>query len=138
MASELLFKNVEEIGDKEQRMDICVAAAGIHQGDVDCLEYSADEFRKAAGRQIARFGSGGSIILVASIAGSISSQGHAWIPYHSSKAAVIQMARNMACELGPKKIRVNSISPGFLYTKCVRISSVIRNWCLSDARKRIG
>ena len=34
-----------------------------------------------------------------------------------SKAGVIQMARSMACELGPDNIRVNSISPGHIYTK---------------------
>ena len=40
-----------------------------------------------------------------------------WTAYNASKAAVIQMARSMACELGPKKIRVNSISPGYIYTE---------------------
>lgn len=39
--------------------------------------------------------------------------------YNSSKSAVLQMARSMACELGPKRIRVNSLSPGHIYTKCV-------------------
>ncbi len=29
------------------------------------------------------------------------------------------MARSMACELGPRRIRVNSLSPGHIYTKCV-------------------
>ena len=41
----------------------------------------------------------------------------AWVSYNSSKAAVLQMARSMACELGPKKIRVNSLSPGYIYTQ---------------------
>lgn len=39
--------------------------------------------------------------------------------YNSSKSAVLQMARSMACELGPKRIRVNTLSPGHIYTKCV-------------------
>lgn len=29
------------------------------------------------------------------------------------------MARSMACELGEHKIRVNTISPGYMYTGCV-------------------
>lgn len=40
------------------------------------------------------------------------------IAYQASKAAVLQMARSMACELGPKKIRVNTISPGVLVIYC--------------------
>lgn len=51
---------------------------------------------------------------------TVASQDHAWVSYNSSKSAVIQMARSMACELGPKRIRVNSLSPGHIYTKCVR------------------
>lgn len=75
---------VEKIADKEKRMDICVAAAGILNG-YDCLEYPAEEFQKlmnvnvngvlytaqAVGRQIAKFGLPGSIIMIASMSGSI-------------------------------------------------------------------
>jgi len=42
-----------------------------------------------------------------------------WTAYNTSKAAVMQMTRSLACELGPKGIRVNSISPGYVYTECV-------------------
>lgn len=44
-------------------------------------------------------------------------QGHAWVSYNTSKSAVLQMTRSMACELGVKGIRVNSLSPGHIYTK---------------------
>lgn len=46
-------------------------------------------------------------------------QGMQWTAYNTSKAAVIQMTRSLACELGPKGIRVNSISPGYVYTEYV-------------------
>ena len=36
--------------------------------------------------------------------------------YNSSKSAVLQMGRSMACELGAKGIRVNTLSPGHIYT----------------------
>ncbi|KAI6007577.1 hypothetical protein F5J12DRAFT_80788 [Pisolithus orientalis] len=128
---QLLWKKAEEIGDEEQRLDICVAAAGVLKPQMDCLEYSADLFREvvevnttgvlftaqAAGRQMARFGRGGSIILIASISGSLTNRDHAWVSYNSSKSAVLQMARSMACELGEKKIRVNTLSPGYMFTK---------------------
>ena len=44
-------------------------------------------------------------------------QDHAWVCYQSSKSAVLQMARSMACELGKERIRVNTLSPGYIYTK---------------------
>jgi len=125
-----IWSKVEEIGDKEGRMDVCVAAAGILGGQ-PCLEYEAQEFEKimsvntngvfytaqAAGRQMVRFGNGGSIILIASMSGSITNRGHDWVGYNTSKSAVLQMARSMACELGPQRIRVNSLSPGHIRTK---------------------
>ncbi|KAJ3525867.1 hypothetical protein NM688_g8339 [Phlebia brevispora] len=125
-----MWKVGEEIGDKEGRMDVCIASAGIALPEVDCLEYPADKFQQvvsvnlngvlytaqAAGRQMARFDKGGSIILIGSIAGSVALQGMAQISYSASKGAVLQMARTMACELAPRGIRVNSISPGWVRT----------------------
>ncbi|KAF9543888.1 NAD-P-binding protein [Agrocybe pediades] len=125
-----IWKIGEEIGDKEGRLDICVAAAGVPSSHTDCLEYPDTELKKvmdvnvngvlftaqAAGRQMRRFGKPGSIVLIASMSGSITNKGHKWVSYNSSKAAVIQMARNMACELGADGIRVNSLSPGYIYT----------------------
>ncbi|KAF8480055.1 sorbose reductase sou1 [Russula ochroleuca] len=120
----------EEIGDREGRMDVCVAAAGILKAHTNCLEYPGEEFEEvmnvntngvlftaqAAGRQMMRFGNRGSIIMIASISGSITNKDHAWVSYNTSKSAVLQMARSMACELGPKGIRVNTLSPGYIYT----------------------
>ena len=51
----------------------------------------------------------------------LASQDHAWVSYNTSKSAVLQMGRSMACELGPKRIRVNTLSPGHIYTKYVRL-----------------
>jgi NAD(P)-dependent dehydrogenase (short-subunit alcohol dehydrogenase family) len=36
----------EGIGDREGRMDVCVAAAGILKAHTDCLEYPAEEFEE--------------------------------------------------------------------------------------------
>ncbi|KAH7915985.1 hypothetical protein BJ138DRAFT_1140437 [Hygrophoropsis aurantiaca] len=125
-----LWAKVEEVADKEGRMDVCVAAAGILKEHTNCLDYPASQFKEvldvntsgvlftaqAAGRQMAKFGNGGSIILIASMSGSITNRDHAWVSYNTSKSAVLQMARSMACELGPQKIRINSLSPGHIYT----------------------
>lgn len=40
--------------------------------------------------------------------------------YNASKAAVIQLGRNLAAEWGEHGIRVNTISPGYIVTDMVR------------------
>jgi NAD(P)-dependent dehydrogenase (short-subunit alcohol dehydrogenase family) len=39
--------------------------------------------------------------------------------YNASKAAVVQLARNLAAEWGEHNIRVNTISPGYIVTAMV-------------------
>ncbi|CAF0847084.1 unnamed protein product [Rotaria sp. Silwood1] len=56
----------------------------------------------------------GSIIQFGSISGLIAQAG--FVPYNTTKAAVIQMTRNIALDLGPYNIRCNSISPGCIGT----------------------
>jgi NAD(P)-dependent dehydrogenase (short-subunit alcohol dehydrogenase family) len=57
---------------------------------------------------------GGSVVLMASIAGL---RGNRSIGlYGLSKAALAQLARNLAVEWGPQGIRVNAISPGLIRT----------------------
>ena len=74
-------------------------------------------------RHLASRGAPGSIIHVASIAGLVASpmQGI----YSMTKAAVISMTKTMALELGPSKIRVNAIAPGFVDTRLA--SAVLKN-----------
>ncbi|PLN76806.1 NAD(P)-binding protein [Aspergillus taichungensis] len=59
------------------------------------------------------------IIVVSSTAGStVSHVGeHGTIMYSVSKAAAQHLTRNLAVELGPRNITVNSISPGFFPSK---------------------
>ena len=51
-----------------------------------------------------------SIINIASIAGMIARPQS--VPYSTTKAAIIQMSKNLAVDLGPYNIRVISVSPG--------------------------
>lgn len=55
-----------------------------------------------------------SIIFLGSIAGHLTIKGHS--VYSSTKAAVIQLAKNFSYDLSSQKIRVNSISPGYIAT----------------------
>lgn len=57
---------------------------------------------------------GGSVILMSSIAGL---RGNRAIGlYGLSKAAIAQLARNLAVEWGPSGVRVNTVSPGLIRT----------------------
>jgi len=63
-------------------------------------------------------GSGGRIINVASIAGlGGNPTGMTTIAYNTSKGAVINFTRALACEWGQYGIRVNAICPGFFPSK---------------------
>ncbi len=63
-------------------------------------------------------GSGGSIILMASIGGSKGVEGLS--VYHATKAAIRSFARSWTVDLRQRKIRVNSISPGPIDTPGLR------------------
>lgn len=43
---------VQKIAEKEGRMDVCIAAAGILQSAKDCLEYPAADFQKVSQNRI--------------------------------------------------------------------------------------
>lgn len=57
---------------------------------------------------------GGSIVFMSSVAGSVGQVGMA--AYSATKAAIDGMVRSLACELAPRKIRVNSIVAGAIKT----------------------
>ncbi|CEH14783.1 sorbose reductase sou1 [Ceraceosorus bombacis] len=86
-------------------LDIAVAAAGI-LGTHDALVYPVEDFKKifdvnttgvfltarAAARQMYKQKEvQGSIILIASMSGSIVNRDHHWVAYNASKSAVLQM-----------------------------------------------
>jgi NAD(P)-dependent dehydrogenase (short-subunit alcohol dehydrogenase family) len=78
---------VEEIGKKHGRMDGLIAAAGIQQ-ETSALEYTAEDANRmfevnvtgvfmtaqAVAKQMIRFGKGGSIVLIASMSGSVANR----------------------------------------------------------------
>jgi NAD(P)-dependent dehydrogenase (short-subunit alcohol dehydrogenase family) len=119
-----------------------VAAAASFLGGIDCLvissgatavgsvlDASLQEVRRVLDANllplfllgkhaVPHMGEGGSIIAIASIAGSIPHPER--LAYCGSKAGVIGMVRQMALDLAPRRIRVNSVSPSLVLTDLSR------------------
>jgi NAD(P)-dependent dehydrogenase (short-subunit alcohol dehydrogenase family) len=61
-----------------------------------------------------RLGANGSVVNIASTDGFIG--GFDTMAYAASKAAVINLTKSLAINLGPKNIRVNAVAPGWIQT----------------------
>jgi NAD(P)-dependent dehydrogenase (short-subunit alcohol dehydrogenase family) len=95
-------------------------ASGIADLDMDAFDAAIAVNLRAAvlgmkhAAPIMRDQGSGSVINTASLAGLRS--GYSSHPYSAAKAALIHLTRCVAVELGPRNVRVNSISPGGIVT----------------------
>ncbi len=108
---------------------VCNAATNVHMGSMSTI--TDEQFRKILDNNIlsnhwliqlvipemsAR--RDGSIVIVSSVGGL---QGSGLLgAYGVSKAADMQLARNLAVELGPKNITINCVAPGIIKTDFAR------------------
>lgn len=92
-------------------------------------------FCRAAARQLAE-GKRGAIVTMASIAGLMAKESR--VGYASSKAAVINMTRALALDLGPFGVRVNAIAPGVIETPLQTSPSYQEPVRERAALKRVG
>jgi 3-oxoacyl-[acyl-carrier protein] reductase len=127
------------------RLDTLVNNAGVYEfsplGDVTVAQFhkmfdlnvlglilSSQEALKYFGPE------GGSIINIGSVASS--SNPPTASVYTATKGAVDSVTRTLSKELGPKKIRVNSINPGMVETEGVHTAGVIgsdfQKWAVSQ------
>ncbi|PQE19810.1 alcohol dehydrogenase protein [Rutstroemia sp. NJR-2017a WRK4] len=130
---------ISRIAADKCRLDGLIAAAGIQQVQA-ALDYSVEDIQKmldinytgvfmtatTVAREMMKYKTRGSILLVASMSGLIANKGLVSPVYNSSKAAVIQLGRNLAMEWGKVRedgsggIRVNSLCPGHIVTPMVK------------------
>lgn len=72
---------------------------------------------RAAAPLIAKSG-GGAIVNLASISSFVAQPN--FVTYSATKAAILQMTRNLALDLAPQGIRVNCVCPGTILTRASR------------------
>jgi NAD(P)-dependent dehydrogenase (short-subunit alcohol dehydrogenase family) len=118
----------DQIVSRWGRLDIVFANAGINGVWAPIEELADEEFENTL--RINLFGTfytikyavphlkkhGGSVIVTSSVNGSRIFSNTGATAYSSSKAGQIAMAKMLALELGPSKVRVNVICPGAIHT----------------------
>ncbi|PWN32392.1 NAD(P)-binding protein [Meira miltonrushii] len=117
------------------RINTVINSAGIVE-NFPAEQYPTEKYRKlmginvdgswfvaneAARRMIADGTKDGSIVLVASMSASVVNVPQVQAPYNFSKAAVKHMASSMGVEWAQYNIRVNSLSPGYMYTNLTKV-----------------
>lgn len=113
--------------DATGRLDVMAAIAGImHSSPV--LETRDEDLDRVLGinfkgvlyacqeaaRAMIATGTRGSIVTMAS--GAVDTGGPGLLCYSVSKAAVVQLTKTLATEVGPRGIRVNAVAPGWIRT----------------------
>lgn len=122
---------VAEAESRFGRLDIAYLNAGVGGAFGPIAETSVEDWdytfavltrsvflgMKHASLAMKKHGSGGVILVTASIAGMVGGGGsHA---YSAAKSACISLIENVAAELGPDRIRVVGIAPGVISTPLV-------------------
>jgi NAD(P)-dependent dehydrogenase (short-subunit alcohol dehydrogenase family) len=144
--------------DQAGGLDILVNNAGVFQPMAPVTSLTLEEFRRvqsvnvegvflgckhavpALAERAPRWRGGAAIVNLSSVAGLVGFAGS--VAYGASKGAVRLMTKDLAIELAPLRIRVNSVHPGVIDTAMGGevISSVARAGGVgeNDARVRVG
>ncbi|MEU3922194.1 SDR family NAD(P)-dependent oxidoreductase [Streptomyces sp. NPDC029004] len=120
-------KSAIEYAASSGRLDILAAVAGIMHSstvletrDEDLDRVLAVNFKgtlyacQESARVMIAAGTPGSIVTMAS--GAVDAASAGLLCYSAAKAAVVQLTKTLATELGPHSIRVNAVAPGWIRT----------------------
>lgn len=160
--TEHLQKTISDIADKHKQLNGVIAAAAIIQNapamdshpkevtNMMAINYTGVFMTaQAAAAAMMKYKCRGSICLIASMSGVVANKGMLTPIYNSTKAALIQLARNLAMEWSPIQedgtggIRVNCISPGHIKTPmveqlCEEDPSLEKTWTRENMLGRLA
>ncbi|KAG5366927.1 Sorbose reductase sou1 [Yarrowia sp. B02] len=146
--NEIIDRVVHDLGS----VDVVVNSAGVADL-VHAAEYPADKFRRvidinlngsflvtqAAARHMIKQGTGGTVVFIASMSGSIVNWPQPQSAYNASKAAVKHLSKSLAAEWAVHGIRCNSISPGYMDTALNRAyNTLFEEWKDRTPLGRLG
>ncbi|KAI9666077.1 MAG: hypothetical protein M1821_004012 [Bathelium mastoideum] len=134
---------------------ILINAAGIAESNIDAADYDIEKFTrqininlvgtfimaKTVANAMVKAKSGGSMVFIASMSGSIVNWPQNQCCYNASKAGVIQLAKSLSTEWARANIRVNCISPGYMDTELNRVPALEGQknvWINMTPQKRLG
>ena len=137
--------SIEELYNSVERLDIMVTTPAINVRK-KLLDITEEEFErvvslnllgnfravKGAGARMVELG-GGSIVVVSSIRAQVVEPGQG--VYAATKAAVLQMIRALAAELGEDGVRANALAPGVVETPLTQQIKDIPEWYEAYATK---
>lgn len=127
--ADAIKKATDEIAAKWGRLDIVFANAGVNGVWAPLEELEPGEFESTIKNNLTstfltiKFAApylkrrGGSVIVTSSVNGSRMFSNTGATAYSASKAGQVAIAKMLAVELGPHKIRVNVICPGAIETQ---------------------
>ena len=101
-AAAFVFGKVEDVTEDDWNKVLGVNVIGTSR----CVRHVLPSMRKVGG---------GSIVNLASVSSFIAQP--EFVPYNSSKGAVLQLTRCLAMDLAPDSIRVNAVCPGATRTR---------------------
>ncbi|KAI6249015.1 Galactitol 2-dehydrogenase [Erysiphe necator] len=141
---ETLSKSVEQTINEHGLPDVLINSAGIADSNLPAEDYDYQKFARlidinlngtfliaqAFGKKLISAKKPGSIILIASMSGSVVNYPQEQSAYNASKAGVVMLGKSLAAEWAKYNIRVNMISPGYMDTELNNVPAL-------DAQKKI-
>lgn len=125
-AATFVLKGIDASPDDWRRsLDVNVVGTAL------CSRYAAEAMKRTGG---------GAIVNLASISSFVAQP--QFVTYSATKAAILQMTRNMALDLAPAGIRVNCVCPGTILTRAsrdhmARVGLTLEQFIAAEAPKHL-